>query len=876
MRSEDIVFNLKGENTDLQAKIKESESTMKNMGEKMFSSKELGDPSVQAKKFTEQFGKGLESMKFDKRFDIMNSLMEQMNDPGTSMQNKMKIAKRMGTLLDEIHLITQSKIREYKSKGQAAGFSPEQIMEGMRHGLGETGEMWLGAGEYSKQVKEWGTGEGQVGGRGSSKNAGAEDLGVYAKKAAAYLVGYMVSDAIKNTGAMYQSLQMAEANIFQRAGTTFDLNSVMQTGLQTSAMHRENIMTGLQQRKQGYEVGGQMAGLGVGIGVGALLAPSTGGMSMGIAPLIGSALGSEVGGIFGTKDITDETRKQTHEIALDKMVGQLTGIAAQRVGVYDQMDTARAKFKARSGTADVGGQGTGYTSAELYSLGLQQEGVTGHFDKKTFTEQTQFSRAYGYNPSEIYNAGVSTRYTGEEVGASELFARKNLAEKTGMGSRLPELIQAINSLAGIMTKVGANVSEASVMQAANLPFMLFGDTARGRLGDQGMETLMGMNNMFNQAPGSAGDAFLYQAMKPKSLWDFELKKEQGIFGEGNLESVMDYAGKFKSPEMARHLFQSMKGGSASLTEAFVSKGFYQTSGVREDGTTYQKGEVNKEFMEQFNKIDMNTEEGAQNAADLLEVSKDAISGAEKHKRDMIEAMVKTGGDIAKSVREMQMKDVEMQNAILSDKRAWDVITATFERSIGNFQEAVNKLLGIETSNQATTDFVWNMFENDKPGDLRKKTLDRLKVGKTNIEEYSISAPEHARDPNSLYFDLDDPDRHDRDISSKYYRHVFRKRLKISHEALKELGITEDLKRLQENIDELARKKDLDSEDLFPPPPDPTNNPNYDPNLRAEGKKGTTVVINITAADRAEIHSRLDEALNNMETMANPSKIQTNF
>lgn len=847
----DLQFNLKADNSDLRSKLRESESDIKTMGESMFSKKALGDPSAEAKKFLDQFATGIGRMKNDKRFDIMSHLMEQMNDPGTSMQSKTKMAKRMQTMLEDMNMVMRSKMREFQDKGKLAGFSPEAISEGMKHGLGQTGEMWMNSGDYANQLKNssYGSGGDGDGAGGKPKKSdnpldGRDEISKYARKAATYLVGYMVADVIKNAGGMYQSMQSAEANIFQRAGTTFDLNSVMQTGLQTSAMHRENIMQGLQIRKQGYEVGGSLGGLAAGIGVGALLAPFTGGLSMGIAPMIGSAIGGEVGGIFGTKDITDKTREQTEFIAKDKMVGELMGMASQRVGMFDQMEVARSKFGARTGTTNVGGSGTGYTQAELYALGLQQEGVTGHFDKSTFTDQLRFSRAYGYDPSQIFSAGVSTRYTGQQVGASELFARKDLAEKTGMGSRLPELIAALNSLAGVMTKVGANVTESSMMQAANLPYLLFGDTARGRMGDMGMETLMGVNNMFNQSPGSAGDAFLYQAMKPKDLWDFKLRKEQGIFGEGNLESVMNYTSKFKSPQLAKHMFSAMGVESPALVEAFVNKGFNKD------------GSVNKDFLEKFNKIDVNTEEGTQRMADLLQVSKEAVSGAEKQKQEMVAAMVKTGEKIATSVREMQLNEVKMQNAVLTDKAAWDIITATWTKSVFDFQQAVNKLLGLDV--KESKDTVWNLQRdpNGYGADVLKK------LGKENYELGEVGNEQQMRILMTKMKEegqLTIPYSRLNDGSYKYVNIKDPEKAGIMMDRVGEIELPSE-RRIQAEWDYGA-----------------TERPKTEmPKGEGQGDKGHTIIFNINAASRAGIHSQIDRHLDDLELMAHPSKLASNF
>lgn len=850
--AEDLQFNLKLNMENAKKELEDFGSSVGNkgaggtMGGAMYDKKAFSDPSDQAKKFVDQFGKGMESMKFDKRLDIISHLTEKMNDPGTSMQSRAKIEKRLESYYTDLDLINKNQMRKFIDKGRRAGFSKGDVIEGMALGLGE--EV---AGVYGSA----GSNAASFGNRPAPGEKPSES-NKYAQKAAAYLIGYMMADTIKNAGAMYQSLQMTEANIQQRAGTTFDMGSVMQTGLMTSAMHRENIMQGLQIRKQGYSTAGSLAGLGIGLGVGVL----TGGLGLGVAPMIGSALGGEIGGIFGTDDITDEMKKQTEFIAKDKMVGQLMGIANQRVGMYDEMDTARARFRARSGTSDVGGSGTGYTQAELYGLGHQQESVTGHFNKKTFTDQLRFSRAYGYNPAEIFNAGVTTRYTGQEVGASELFSRKELAERTGMGTRMPELIQGINQLAGVMTRVGANPTESSMMQAANLPFLLFGDSARGRMGDMGMDTLMGMNSMFRQQSGSAGDAFLYQALKPKSLQEFDLMKEQGIFGQGNLRKVTEYAGQFGSSAMTERIFKGMGVESASLRKAFTDQAF------NEDGT------VNKDFLEKFEKIDTNTEEGTKQMADLLKVSEEAVSGAERQKKALVDAMVKTGGDIVKAVHEMQLKEVQEQNKVLENQKTWDIITEAWRKSVFDFQEAVNKLLGITSADtqKAISDFSWNMTHQDKDGLHSRDILSKLKSSDYGLEEYDLASS--RRDPNSVYFDLDDPVRTDRSGS---YPKNFAKRLRISAKALETFGIKGDaIEELQKIMDYDSARTTLMQKDIEMPETKPLLDNTGAPT--SQGGKGHTLVFNINAATRAGIHFELDNHLDALQAMSHPSKLANNF
>lgn len=886
----DIEFNLKANTSQLKQQLGELDKVGGGaqggaggtgggaMGGKLFDKQSMGDPGAEAQKFIDIFGKKMEGLKYDKRLDIIGGMLDQMNSPGASMQTKAKLQKRVESLLNDLDVVWRNTQRIFTDKGGKEGISPEGVLKGMIHSVGgSAAEMYLNAKDIGSRMSAWDTGgAGGAGGRGGNPNdplnPSGNPVSQYARKAAGYLIGYMVADAFRNAGAMYQSMQMAEANIFQRAGTTFDMGSVMQTGLMTSAMHRENIMQGLQIRNQGYSVIGQLGGLGIGLGVGLM----TGGLGLGIAPMIGSAIGGEIGGIVGKSDITDEMRKQTEFIAKDKMVGQLMGIANQRVGMYDEMDTVRARFRARTGTTNIGGTGTGYTEAELYGLGTQQAGVTGYFNKQTFTDQLRFSRAFGYNPSEIFSAGVSTRYTGQNVGASELFARKELAERTGMGSRLPELIQALNQLTGIMTKVGANVSESSMMQAANLPFLLFGDTARGRMGDQGMDTLMGINAMFNQESGSAGDAYLYQALKPRSLQEFDIMKEKGVFGEGNLRKVIEYTGQFGGSGLQERLFKGLGIGSASLRKAITDQAFYQEDGIGADGTSHKKGEVNKDFLAKFESIDVNTSEGTKQMAALLNVSEEAISSAEKQKKELVDQMVKTGGQIVKAVHEMQLRDVQEQNKVLENQAAWKVITDTFTKSIFDFGEAVKKLLGVDDATINTENVAWNILKNDKKEYGRKDELAKAKYYR--IEKYNTLNP--RRDADALYFDLDD-EKHTEQFNGELIFSVG-KRLRIDRPGLVNLGIKGDLTKQQAIIDDLSLKEDLFEKDI-------TGGDLSEEEQKKAFKKldippsgqggrgdGHTIIFNINAATRAGIHAELDNHLDSLAQMAHPTKLANNF
>lgn len=665
----DTFGQVEGDLTKSAAKIFDSVS-------KKFSMKE---PSDEIKKFVEDNNKLFEQLKSSKKLDLSEIIWGKINDPQASKQERYKAMGEFKRTVDEMHLEIENAQRKLRERAKGVGLNPDAVDQSLQYGLGEkTYKDYMSAGDLGKA-----TGDNMRMGP-----QGHDGLRQYAKQAAMYMIGYMVSDLVRGFGQYGQANLMTGADISMRSNTILDLNSIVGTRIETSQTNMRNVMQGLQLRKQGYEQVGSFGGsilgaLGGGLLGGLISAGNPVGamVGAGIGSMIFGSAASEYGGFLGTKDITKEMKAQEHEILKNKFVSQVMGVAEQRVGVFDQLDQTRTKFRARTGGTYLGTDGLGYTQAEQYQLALQQEGVTGHFNQNTFAGQTAFSRAYGYDPTQMYQAGVSTRYTGEEVGANNLGRRKDLADRSGMGNRLPELINSVNSLAVIMAKSGVNPTEGSLMQMANLPFLLSGNSARGRLSDLGMDSIMGINGMFQQSAGTAGDAFLFQAMYGKhggNLNKFDLMKQQGIFGDGNLRSVIEAGSQYGGKETTQMLFKSLgmdPKGAKTLSDAAYN----------EDGS------VNEDFLKQFESIDTNTEEGKDKLAEITGLSREQISGAEKHKEDMVKKMAEIGEKIAGEVRKMQDKLVEVQNNVLKESKSWDLITKEFNQGVADFVEAVKKL-----------------------------------------------------------------------------------------------------------------------------------------------------------------------------------------
>ena len=635
------------------------------------------EPSKELQKFAEDFEKTMDSMRGSKKLDIISQMFGKFTDPNASTQERFKIKEGLKRILSDVEVEFANLERRMKDRGI---LSDDQIKSVMQNGLGESYGVYSQARQMQKGIDGILPGEG-----------GHQGLRQYAKMAAMYMIGYMISDLVRGGGDLYQAGMMTEAQISQRGATTFDMNSMLSNRVLRSSMHMQNVMQGLELRKQGQtffgNLGGSLIGAGIGGFLGSLVAPGIGTVAgVGIGSMIGGAIGGEIGGISGTQDITAEMKRQEHEIAKNRFLSQIMGIAEQRVNIFDQLDVTRTKFGARTGLGSLGGAGLGYTDAERYGMGTMQAGLTGRFNENAFVSQLAFSRAFGYSPEEIFRASISERFTNTPVGANELFSRKDLADRTGMGNRFPELVGAINNLALIMTRAGANATEQELMKFGNLPFMLFGDTARGRMGDLGMDTLMGIHGAFQQEPGSAQDAFLFMStynIHKGNLLQYSKLKEQGVFGQGNLEAMLQGVEQYRDPERQQWVLQSLR-MNPHLAEAIVKKGF------NEDGT------INHDFIKEFNKLNDSSEGSEDRLAELLEISKENLSGAEKHKEDLVRSMTDTGEKIASAVRQMEETTVNVQNQVLGNQESWDIITREFNQGVREFVDVINKMFEMES------------------------------------------------------------------------------------------------------------------------------------------------------------------------------------
>ena len=167
-------------------------------------------------------------------------------------------------------------------------------------------------------------------------------------------------------------------------------------------------------------------------------------------------------------------------------------------------------------------------------------------------------------------------------------------------------------------------------------------------------------------------------------------------------------------------------------------------------------------------------------------------------------MVDTGEKIAKSVHEMQKKEVESQNAVLKNQTVWDIVTKTFEKSVFDFQQAVNKMLGIQDTAAKNTN--WNIIS----GSYKDETLAKLSKKEKDIE--IVSSDRTPMSEDALFFQLlDQPEMRKLTRLSPTGREMkvdvpFYKFLKINRTGLEKMGYPMD--KIMENQETLTTYKKI--------------------------------------------------------------------
>lgn len=452
-----------------------------------------------------------------------------------------------------------------------------------------------------------------------------------------------------------QAEMMTTAQQHQASGMAFS-SSLLGHRLITSETDMQNRMRQLELEKTEGGALGSVLGYGLPIAIGLGLAPFTGGASLmwGAATSLGTGpLGTELGTYPGTENISEEMKEQTPFKAWNKLMAEYYGIAGERVSAFERKDVAETLLRARYGTG-IEGRGLGYSDDQLARMQYMSGMVTDNYNSSTFKGQLAFSRAYGYSFQDIAMSNMSSRFTGEEVGPSELMMRKNVADTTG--AKLTDLNRSLVQLSQIMARVGSS-SESGMMRASMLANTIFpnGDP-RGKMDLMGMETIAGLQSMFQNAPGSAEDAFMFQALGPLhggDLWEFEKLKSQGIFGEGTMENVAGMVGQYG--DRGKWVLNALTKGNVPLSDALSKK-------ITEMGPEA----FMKEWNEKTEGIEENTEEQKKVLQDMLGIAVDNVSKTEQFQSEMINRQASIGEVLQDSFYTLQKIEEGVRNQTLTE------------------------------------------------------------------------------------------------------------------------------------------------------------------------------------------------------------------
>ena len=649
-----------------------------------------------------------------------------------------------------------------------------------------------------------------------------------------YLVAGIIAQAVTSTGGYFGAKEMVGAQTTTATTLGFNMQSLPGNAITMSETRMSNEMQWAQLQKQKTEMVGGVGGAAAGLILGGILTVLTGNpMFIPIGGMIVQGIGSGIASYIGGKELSKTELSQTREKAWNKLVSEIYPLAEQRVPVYDQYDTARTKFGARYGRQGTVGSGLGYAPDELYNLMYQSGAMTGKFDRDTFAAQLKFSRAYGYNPNEIMPASISTRYTGEEAGVGGLEMRRGLADKTGMGTRISDLIQAMNQLAVTMTKSGVQSTERGLLETSLLPFMLYGNTAKGRMGDLGMNTLQGMQNMFQQSPGSAGDAFLFNALRGRhkgNIMEFEIMKEKGLYDPEVRGDVFREASKMPG-QLGYHLFRGLGIESPNLAKAMMDKAL----NFNKDGTeTDKEGKVYESGVEGWLKKlndeveGLSPEETEKRLAELGVLAAKNTSDAEKHAEGIKKQMIETGGIISADIKAAQKKFEEIMAMVLSNQDFWKEFRKMMENTMQTMVDTMKSVVGGKQKDEQNkvikerddseiggkggwNEFFYNMTESVNPNKGTKEqrdkergwVLDKINKGRNAGQIIDITEKERKKydDDNENWMVLPDLENNE-----NYYaisRYFPMEKYFLSNGEWKELveKKEEDLNRIREQQEE---------------------------------------------------------------------------
>jgi hypothetical protein len=523
------------------------------------------------------------------------------------------------------------------------------------------------------------------------------------------MLGYVVQQIIQSYTQYQTASMMTHAGIERSSGLAFNYNSLPGDYILKSQTRMQNEMSLVELEKQRkmmlYGSVGSGIGMAVGTGVGFLSGGMFSPTLAAVGGFLGNTIGTSIADIGGTQDVTRKMHEQNPQMQLNKLMEQWYGLAGSRVEAFGTYDVANARTQARFGNIGLTGKGLGYDDATLKRLQYQMGSISG-YDKTSFLSQTGFSRAEGLSPEEVYQANISTRYTGQKIGPTELMQRKNLAQNIGMSERLPEVIQGMNQLAEVFAKVGNKTGESGMMKSAALLSTIYGDSEKGRIGTSlGMNTFGQLQGMFQQAPGSAGDAFMFNALRGQhkgNLRQFEILKEQGLTNPDTFRSVLQQIEKY-GPEKGYFAFKGL--GLSAVNANQLSEKIKTTTGGVEG--------VMKEWEEKNNAIEKNTGDSKNVLDRILIDAQGSTSKTDKFQTDITNSLIQTGGYLFGIYTSLKAAEIHRQNAMLNDASLQSKITSELARTKDDILTMMKQILGDAAGfdpKSAEGDFLYNFLQ----------------------------------------------------------------------------------------------------------------------------------------------------------------------
>ncbi len=434
-------------------------------------------------------------------------------------------------------------------------------------------------------------------------------------------IGGLGSFAIKGLG-LYEEGQIIEKQVERQHALAFDLTSPINTyqmNEQADLFERQRQRS-YKAKTDSYLYGG-IGAVGVGAGLSVAMvagAPITVPLIAGATALtyaLGSnAFSTYLGGEAEQENIYDDQQVQEKLRTLNQS-NQIINSAVQKYRNYDIARTQEQfRFGSEAGKRVLGN--LGYTADQEVAYETAFGESLGRYDKDLFLEQTRIGRGLGIDPRALYGLNRTTQLTGVEFDSKFIaqadILRKQLYGENSDNKKLVDVLTASKDILEKILNVNVEGNKDQVFQFANLPRMIFGENnAYGRIDLMGGRTLSAMEGLMKPT-SLAHEAFLYQALQPKDLIEFQEMLKGGLLGNdqqtrNKLFEGLRSAGQVLNRTSLYGMLDEMmpnapKGMITQFTDLF-QKGEIEVDGkkVTLDGILKGTDEKGKEFIDKLSK-----------------------------------------------------------------------------------------------------------------------------------------------------------------------------------------------------------------------------------------------------------------------------------